>query len=91
MIKDEDLEPGDTVSTYQYKCRMTGRLPNTRGREDHHKLYCGGTLFNAHDSFKIDVYHQVSLGATETVRSKTLYEQHADDVEVKVIKYRGDN
>ena len=61
VIKDGDLLPGETVSTDQYECRVKGRLPNTRGREDPHKMYCGGTLFNDHASSKIDVYHQVSL------------------------------
>ena len=91
VIKDGDLVPGDCVSTNQYECRVKGRLPSTRGREDHHKMYCGGTLFNDHVSSKIDVFHQVSLGSTDTVRSKHVYEQRAADVGVKIIKYRGDN
>ena len=82
---------GDCVSTDQYECRVKGSLPNTRGREDPQKIYCGGTLFNDHASSKIDVYHQVSLGASDTVRSKHDYEQRADEVGVKVIKYRGYN
>ena len=34
VIKDGDLLPGDTVSTDQYECRVRGRLPNTRCKED---------------------------------------------------------
>ena len=90
-IKDGDLLPGQTVSTDQYECRVKGRLPNTRGREDPHKMYCGRTLFNDHASSKINVYQQVSLGASDTIRSKELYEQKAEEVGVKVLTYRGYN
>ena len=81
-IKDGDLLPGQTVSTDQYEYRVEGRLPNTRGREDPHKMYYGGTLFNDHTFSKIDVYHQVSLGVSDTIRSKELYEQKAAEVVV---------
>ena len=60
-IKDRDLLPGQNVNTDQYECRIKRRLHNTRGREDPHKMYCGGTLFNDHASSKIDIYHHVSL------------------------------
>ena len=65
VIKDGHLSPGDTVSTDQYEFSVKGRLPNTRGREDPAKMYCGDTLFNDHASSNIDVYHQVSLGASQ--------------------------
>ncbi len=79
------------MSTDQYECRIKGRLPNTRGKEDPQKMYCGGTLFSDHASSKINVFHQVSLGATDTVRSKNLYEQESAEMGVKVSTYRGDN
>ena len=91
VIKDGDLVPGVCVSTDQYECRIKGRLPNTRGKEDPQKIYCGGTLFSDHASSKIEMYHQVSLGATDTVRSKNLYEQEAAEVGVKISSYKGDN
>ena len=87
VTKDRDLIPGDCVHTYQYECRVKGRLPNTRGREDPHKMYCGSTLFNDHASSKIGIFHQVSLGDPDNVRSKHVYEQRAADVGVKIIKY----
>ena len=54
-------------------------------------MYCRRTLFNDHASSKIDVYHQVSLGASDTIRIKELYEQKVEKVGVKVLAYRGDN
>ena len=91
VIKNGHLSPGDTLSTDHYECRVKGRLPNTRGREDAAKMYCGGNLFNDHASSKIDIFHQLSLGASDTVEKKELYEQRSDDVVVKISDYRGDN
>ena len=91
VIKYGHLSSGDTVNTDQYECRVKGKLPNTRGREDPAKLYCGGTLFNDHASSKIDVYHQVSLGVSDTIRGKKLYDQVAEKSGVNISAYRGDN
>ena len=91
VIKENDLFPGDSVSTDQYECRIRGRLPNTRGKEDPQKMYCGGTLFSDHASAKIDVFHQVSLGASDTIRSKNEYETQAGEMGVRISSYRGDN
>ena len=57
VIKENDLFPGDAVSTDQYECKIRGKLPNTRGKEDPQKMYCSGTLFSDHTSSKIDVFH----------------------------------
>ena len=37
VIKVKDLLPGDCVSTDQHKCRIKGRLQNTRGKEEKRK------------------------------------------------------
>ena len=90
VIKDGYLTPWDTLSTYQYECRVKGRLPNTRRREDPAKIYCGGTLFNDHGSFNADVYHQVSLECLDTIRSKAVYEQESNGFEYDFV-LRGAN
>ena len=54
-------------------------------------MYCGGILFNDHVSSKINVFRQFSLGASDTIRSKSTYEQRAANVGVKILAYRGDN
>ena len=77
VIKFNDLIPGDCVIKDQYECIIKGRLHNTRGKEDPQKIYCGGKIFVDHDTSKMDVMHQVSLGASDTVRNKKLYEQEA--------------
>ena len=79
------------MSTDQYECRVKGRLPNTRGKEDPAKMYSGGTLFNDHASSQIQVYHQVSLGLSDTIRSKEQYELEGEASGVKTLSYRGDN
>ena len=83
--------PVEIVSTDQYKCKVKGRLPNTRGKEDHHKIFCGRTIFLDHGSSKIDVCQQVSLGASDNIRSKDIYKQKYEEVGVKIKKYRSDN
>ena len=87
VIKDGHLLPGHPVSPDHYECRFKGRLPNTGGREDPAKMYYRGTLFNDRASSKIDAYHQVSLGASDTIRSKELYEQKAEESGVKILSY----
>ena len=54
-------------------------------------MFCGGTLFNDHVSSKIDVFHQVLLGASDIVRSKILHEQQTAEMGTSILKYRGDN
>ena len=54
-------------------------------------MLCGGTLFVDHGSSKIDIFHQVSLGTSDTIRSKELYEQAAAESGVQIKHYRGDN
>ena len=70
IIKVNDLLLGYYVSTDQYECRIKGRLQNTRGKEDPQNMYCGRTIFVYHAISKIDVMHQVSLRASDTVRNK---------------------
>ena len=91
VIKKDDLQPGDTVSTDQYECRIKGRLPYTKGKEDPKKMFSGGTLFVDHATGYIKVYNQVSLGGSDTVRSKELFELHAYEMGIKILKYHGDN
>ena len=91
VLKKDDLAQGDTVSTDQYECRIKGRLPYTKGKEDPLKIYTGGTLFVDHATRYVKIYNQVSLGTTDTVRSKELYELHIWELGIKVKKYHGDN
>ena len=91
VLKKDDLMLGDTVSTDQYECRIKGRLPYTRGKEDPKKMFSGGTLFVDHATGYIKTYNQVSLGGSDTVRSKELFELRAWEMGVKIKKYHGDN
>ena len=44
VIKTGDLLPGGTVSIDQYDCRIKFRLSHTKGKEDPHKMWYGGTF-----------------------------------------------
>ncbi len=48
-------------------------------------------MFVDHASGVIKIHHQVSLGASDTVRSKELHELWAAEHGVSVKSYRGDN
>ena len=50
-----------------------------------------GNPDNDHTSSQIQVYHQVSLGTSDTIRSKQQYELEAEAAGVKILSYRGDN
>ena len=90
-INNRDLEPGKCDSTNQFKCRIKGRLPHTQGKEDHRQIFCGGTIFVNHSSTTIDMYNQVSLRASNKVRSKEEYELYAGEMGIIIRKYHGDN
>ena len=54
-------------------------------------MYCGGTVFVEHASGMIDIYNQVSLGTSDTLRSKEIYENKAKEFGITIKGYRGDN
>ena len=54
-------------------------------------MYCGGTVFIDHTSGVIKVYHQVSLGASDTVRIKDLHELWEFGLGTNIHIYRGNN
>ena len=74
MAKDK-TEVGDFVSTDQFICNTTGRLPSGYGREASDRRFQGGTIYNDAASGLIWVENQISLGANETVMGKSQFEQ----------------
>jgi hypothetical protein len=90
-LKRDDLHPGDCVSIDQYESRVRGRLSTSRGNEQAHTQYCGGTIFADHASGFLSVQHQVTLGGSDTVRSKRSFEQECREYQVSVHEYHGDN
>ena len=87
VINNECLLYGDYTSIDQCECRVKGRLPNSRGKEDPEKN-CSGKFFVDHASGVIKTHDQVSLGASETTRSKDLHELWASENRVSIKSYR---
>ena len=58
VIKEENLFPGDCVSSDQFEYSVKGRLLHTRGKEDPDLVYCGVTIFVDHTSNYISVHYQ---------------------------------
>ncbi|MGH7974322.1 MAG: hypothetical protein ACREBR_02255 [bacterium] len=90
-IAEGDLKPGERVSVDQYESRVRGRLKTSKGKTKEHEMFCGGTIFCDHASHLIDVRHQLTLGATDTIRSKRIFERMAHSNGVKVQNYHSDN
>jgi hypothetical protein len=83
---------GDFVSTDQFVCRTTGRLPTGYGREGSNSCYQGGTIYNNAASGLIWLENQVSLGASETILGKERFEQWLYDTAYAEVKhFHGDN
>ena len=78
-LKVRHLELGDQVSTYQFECRVKCRLPHSKGKEYSEKMYSGGTIFVDHASQYINLHCQVSLGTSDTIRSKELHELRSSE------------
>jgi hypothetical protein len=61
------------------------------GKEDPSRMYSGGTVFVDHASSMISIYNQVSLGASDTIRSKNSHEAKLAESNVTIKSYRADN
>ncbi|KAL7565610.1 hypothetical protein ACA910_018972 [Epithemia clementina (nom. ined.)] len=86
-----NLSPGDLVSLDHYKSSVRGRLWTSKGKEQPHDRYVGGTIFFDHASKAIFVHHQVSLGSSDTVRSKSAFELQARLAGRIIQRYHTDN
>jgi hypothetical protein len=84
-------EPGDLVSIDHYESAVRGRLYSSRGRERPEHRYCGGSLFYDHVSEAIFLNHQVSLGSSDTIRSKNEFEEIAARSGRVIRRYHTDN
>jgi hypothetical protein len=81
-LKANDLSPGDCVSIDHYECPERGRLLRTFGKEAYQDKYCGGLILADHASGYLQAHHQISLGSSDTIKSKRLFEQHCFEAAV---------
>ena len=68
-----------------------GRQPNTFGKEHSNKRLVGGTIFVDHATNFTFHNHQINLTATDTVRSKHLFETALQNYGVPIREYIADN
>ena len=90
-VKEGHDLSGDYLRTDQYECKVKCCLPNTRGKEDTHKIHRGGTIFVYHASGVIKVHNQVFLGVSDAMRSKELHELWDGEHGISIKNYRRDN
>ena len=78
------------MSTDQCECRVTGQLPNTRGKEDPHRMYSGGIVFVDISLSMIVSFNQVGIRTVDSIRSKDIYKMACVANGVKVQIYHED-
>ena len=91
VLSRDKLKPGERVSLDQYQSSIRGRRYETAGKESERHKYVGGTIFYDHASGLILCYHQESLSAADTLKSKKLFEQECAKHGISVQSYHTDN
>ena len=90
-LKKGDLFAGQRVSSDHYQSSCPGRLYLSRGATNPDNMFHGGTIFVDNATGYINVRHQVSLGSSETIKSKLGFERDAHDSGVVIESYHTDN
>ena len=90
-LRKGDLQPGQRVSADHYQSAVPGRLYSSRGGASRADMFTGGCIFVDHASGLVQVLHQVSLSAIDTVKSKLKFERMAAELGVKIQSYHTDN
>ena len=79
------------VSAYNYISRDPGRLYHTKGKPYQSDMFSEGCDFIDHVSGYVNIKHQVTIKATETVKAKITFEREAKSKEVVIKVYHTDN
>ena len=90
-LKKGDLFPGQRVSIDHYQSAQPERLYKSRGGTNARDMFWGGAIFVDHASGYVDVRHQATLNAADTVKAKLGYEQDAHTNGIVVQAYHTDN
>jgi hypothetical protein len=90
-INKDKLTSGAQVSLDHFVVRKPGRRFTSRGHESAERMFKGGTIFVDAASGRIKLKFQVSLAASNTIRSKMEYEWDALNNGVRIETYQSDN
>ena len=74
-----------------FQSALPGRLYNSKGRTDAKDMFHGVRIFLNPASGYIQVRHQITFSAGETVKAKLLYERDAANYGVRIKAYHTDN
>jgi len=89
-LKATHLHPGDCISTDQLESNAPGRIPVLKGHPSK-DFYHACTFFTDHTSNKIHITLHRSTGTDEALAAKHRFEKLADEYNVKIKEYHGDN
>ena len=76
-FKKNYLVPGQHVSVDKLQSAIPGQFYNSKGLTDDKDMFHGSCIFVDHESGYIQVWHQVTFNANDTVNSKLLYKRDA--------------
>ena len=89
--KKNILEPGDLIFSDQYESREEGLVFSYKGASLKSETFKGGTIFIDGASGYIEVHHQASFNASDTIMSKMKFERNGMGMGVHVKRYCTDN
>jgi transposase InsO family protein len=90
-LRQKDIKPGNFVSCDHYGSPIKGRVVSLSGHSSTRYGYEGGCIFVDGASGWIYHHAQKSLAASDTIRSKLLFEREAADVNIKIKEIHSDN
>ena len=90
-LKKKKLIPGQQVSVDHFQSALPGRLYNSKGRTAAKDMFHGGCIFVDNSSGYIQVRHQVTFNAGETVKAKLFYKRDMSSYGVCIQEYHTDN
>ena len=85
------MVPGQRVSVDHFQSTLPGQLYNSKGHTDDKDMFHCDLIFVDHASGYIQVLHQVTFSAHETIKDKFLYKRDAANYVVCIQAYHTDN
>ena len=79
------------VSADHYISRAPGVLYHTKGKSDLYDMFSGGRVFIDHASGYVRIKHQVTINATENLKSKITFEREAQSQVLMIKGYHTNN
>ena len=91
VLSTGKIQQGDLIFIDKYVFKTKGKISNTRGKEYDHEMYNDRIIFVDATTGFIKVFHQTSLRASYTLRSKHAVDHIFREHVITIKKYHDDN